>query len=367
MTVPAEPILIGGHSVYLKFFAMPRQADDPRRIEGTMTLVGPEGVLTLDALVGPQGIPGEPSPIIRPEWGSTITDADDLPDTDTLDETDTGRAWYIDGSWHVYNDHDGDYAVINGSIPGPPGLTPDISVSAEVIEPEEGQTVYGPIDVDESGTSGAPHFHIKIPGIPGPEGPSAAIETASDYNDDVSAEPGDFLVFGEDNKWHPGKPTLTLPRKYTIPHTSFIDYTGSNARQLIASLNIPPQDFDWFPDVVGHLQINRAIFSSQAVQVEVRVGRTGASTGENEPLCALGPFDPVWALFDASANVTILPHFSNATYPGRSISPDGSDGRVLAGDAATIYVWLRSLGGIGGYGFSRDGAQLRVDVVPAVE
>ena len=58
MTVPAEPILIGGKSVYLKFYAMPRQQGDPRRIEGTMTLVGNEGVLTLDAVVGPQGTPG---------------------------------------------------------------------------------------------------------------------------------------------------------------------------------------------------------------------------------------------------------------------------------------------------------------------
>ena len=37
MTVPAEPILIGNRSVFLKFYAMPRNAGDPRRIEGTFT------------------------------------------------------------------------------------------------------------------------------------------------------------------------------------------------------------------------------------------------------------------------------------------------------------------------------------------
>jgi len=366
MSIPAEPIYIGGHAVHVSFYAMPRYADDPKRIEGTFTLVGPEGVLTLDALVGPQGIPGEPSPIIRPQWGSTVTDAGDLPDTDIMDESDDGRAWYIDGSWHVYSDEDGDFHVIQGSIPGPTGITPDVGMSAEIVEAED-PFVYGDIDVDETGTSTAPHFHFKIPGIPGPEGPSAAIETASDYDDSVSAEPGDFLVFGDEDKWKPGVPTLVLPRKYTIPHSSFTAYSGGNATQLIASLNIPAQESDWVPDVVGHLSIARNILSSQQIEVHVRIGITGASTGETEPLCGFGPFDPSSTLFDAATVIHILPHFSSAPYPGRSIQPDGSDGRFYQGDPATIYVFLRSIGGFGGYTFPNDIAQLRVDVCPVVE
>lgn len=364
MTVPTEPILIGGHAVHVKFFAMPRQADDPRRIEGTFTLVGPEGVLTLDALIGPQGIPGEPSPIIRPQWGSTVTEAEDLPDTDTLDETDDGRAWYIDGSWHIYSDHDGDYHVVQGSIPGPPGVTPDVSISAEIIEPEG--PVYGEIDVDESGTSTAPHFHFKIPGIPGPEGPASAIELASDYDDSESAEPGDMLVFGDNDKWKPGKPTIALPRKYTIPESSFINVSGGTTRALIATLNLPAMDFDWYPDVLGHVKISRPLYSSAAVQVEVRIGITGASTGENEPICGLAPNDPTWALFDSAVVATITPHFSSSAEPGRSLSVDSEEGRAYAGDPMTIYVYLRNTSGVGGYSFNRTGAQLRVDVVPAV-
>lgn len=366
MTVPAEPLLIGGHSVYVKFFAMPRQADDPKRVEGTFTLVGSEGVLTLDALVGPQGNPGEPSPIIRPEWGSPVETVDDLPDVDVLDESDDGRAWYIAGSWHVYSHNDGDYHVIQGSIPGPVGATPDVSISAEIIEPED-PNVYGPIEVTETGTSVSPNFHFKIPGIPGPEGPSAAIETASDYNDDVSAEPGDFLVFGEDDKWHPGKPTIALPRKYTIPESSFINVNGGSTRSLIATLNLPAMDFDWYPDVLGHVKISRPLFSSAAVQVEVRIGITGASTGENEPLCGLAPNDPTWALLDSAVVATITPHFSSSAEPGRALSVDSEEGRAYAGDPMTIYVYLRNTSGIGGFSFNKTGAQLRVDVVPAVE
>jgi hypothetical protein len=366
--VSAEPILIGGHSVYVKFFAMPRQVDDPRRIEGTFTLVGPEGMLTLDALVGPQGIPGEPSPIIRPEWGSTVTDADDLPDTDILDESDDGRAWYIDGSWHVYSDFDGDYHIIQGSIPGPQGITPDVGMSAEIIEAED-PFVYGTIEVDETGTSTAPHFHFKIPGIPGPEGPASSIELASDYNDDVSAEPGDLLVFGTDDKWHPGSPDLAVPRKYTIPENSFVDYDG-NGTGLIATLNIAAQPFDWYPDVLGHMQVTRGLLSSSSPYFDVRIGITGASTGETEAVCGLAPYDPSWALIDATAIATVLPHFSSTANPGRAIAPDSSEGRCFAGDPMTVYVFIRNGGGgigFGGYNFRKAGAQLRIDVVPAVE
>lgn len=365
MTVPAEPILIGGKSVYLKFFAMPRNAGDPRRIEGTMTLVGSDGVLTLDALVGPQGVPGEPSPIIRPEWGSPVTDVDDLPALATLDESDDGRAWYIDGEWHVYAHQAGEYVVIQGSIPGPAGVTPDISVSAEVVEADD-PFVYGAIEVEESGTSAAPNFHIKIPALPGPEGPASAIELASDYDDTVPSEPGDFLIKLENDKWGPGSPTFFVPRKFTIPHNAFIATTSSAARFLIASLNIPAQEYDWYPDVVGHMRLRRSgLFSSAQCEVEVRIGPTStAGTGESSPLCALGPYDPSVALLDSITVCHVLPHFSDSGNPDRSLTPDSDEGRCEAGTGYTLFVFVHKVGGSGSWEFTKTDAQLRCDVVP---
>lgn len=366
MTVPYEPVLIGGRSVFVKFFAMPRQADDPKRIEGTFTLVGPEGVLTLDALVGPQGDPGTPSPIIRPEWGSLVTQVGDLPELATLEDADNGRAWYIDGEWHVY--HEGEYHVIQGSIPGPVGATPDISVTAELID-ADGAPVYGPIEVNESGPSTSPNFHIKIPGVQGPEGPASSIELASDYDDTVPAEHGDFLTYdGGVEKWKPSSPTLLSPKKYTIPHINFTDYEGSAGRQLIASLNIPAQEYDWYPDVVGHVRISRGnILSTAAVEVEVRIGPTGSGTGDTEPLCGLGPHDPTTMLFDSVTIIHILPHFSDSGEPGRAIAPDSPTGRVLAGEGKTIYVFLHKTGGSGSYKFTKSSAQLRVNVEPVAD
>lgn len=367
MTVPAEPILIGGHSVFLKFYAMPRNAGDPRRIEGTMTLVGPEGVLTLDALVGPQGIPGEPSPIIRPEWGSPVTAAGDLPSLATLEESDDGRAWYIDGQWHVYSHQAGEYVIIEGSIPGPTGATPDISVTAEAIEIDTGTFTYGNIEVIETGTSVAPNFHIKIPAIPGPEGPASAIELASDYDDTVPSQTGDFLVKLDNDKWGAGAPTYFVPRKYTIPHNQFVAHTGTESRFLIASVDIDPQDTDWYPDVVGHVRLRRLILSSAQCEVEVRIGPTStAGTGEGSPLCGLAPYDPSVALLDSITIAHILPHFSDAGDPDRSITPDSATATCQQGVGYTVFVFVHKIGGFGGWEFTKTDAQLRVNVDPVV-
>lgn len=365
MTVPAEPILIGGRSVYLKFFAMPRNIGDPRRIEGTMTLVGSEGVLTLDALVGPQGEPGEPSPIIRPEWGSPITNVANLPALATLGSADDGRAWYINGQWHVYNHAGEEYVTVQGSIPGPPGVTPDISVTAELIEADS-PVVYGSIDVIESGPSNSPNFHIKIPGVPGPAGPSAAIETAADYDDSVEAETGDFLVRQSNGQWGPAAPTFYAPRKYTIPHNQFIDHTGSEARFLIASLSIPAQEFDWVPDVVGHVRLARSgLISTAQCEVEVRIGPTStAGTGETSPLCGLAPHDPSALLVDAISIAHISPHFSSPGDPNRSLSPIAQAGRCTQGVGYTVFVFVHKVGGNGSWEFVNTDAQLRIDVCP---
>lgn len=365
MTVPVEPIFIGGHSVYVKFFALQRNPGDPSRIEGTFTLVGSEGVLTLDALVGPQGVPGTPSPIIRPEWGSPVTDPEDLPDLATLDDSDNGRAWYISGQWHVY--HEGNWHIIQGSIPGPAGVTPDISVSAEVIEAEG--SVYGPIEVVETGTSTTPNFHIKIPGVSGPEGPAASIGSASDF-DGSAAEVGKFIGVVDDSPISYGliSPSVLQQKVYTIPESNFIDHTGAEGRFLITSLNVPAQAYDWYPDVIGHVRIRRSgLLSTAQVEVEVRIGDTGVGTGDTAPLCGLAPYDPTTILFDSVTIAHIAPHFSDVADPIRSISPDSAVARVPAGQAKTIYVFIHKLGGVGNYEFTNPGAQLRVSLIPVVD
>ena len=122
-----EPIYIGGQAFFVKFFALQRNPGDPTRIEGTFTLMAGEGALTLDALVGPKGEPGEPSPIIRPQFSYPVTDVGDLPDPDTLDDSDNGRAWYIDGTWYVWQS--ANTTPFKAAFPALP-VSPRTSVSA---------------------------------------------------------------------------------------------------------------------------------------------------------------------------------------------------------------------------------------------
>lgn len=366
MTVPAEPVYLGDLPIVAKFFGMPRNAGDPRRVEGTFTIVGGEAVVLLDALVGPPGIPGQAAPIMRPQWGSSITDPGDLPQVSTLDNTDDGRAWYIGGQFYVYSDIVNDYHVVQGSIPGPPGATPDINFSAEVID-AEGASVYGPIEVNEAGPSTNKHFHMKIPGVVGPAGPAAAIRQALDYDNSQPPEDGAVPVWDDDaEKWKPGNPTVLAVKKYTIPHTSFTGYNGSAGRKLLASHTLDVEDNDFYVDVAGHVAVKRGIISTAQVEIEVRIGIANASTGEEEPLCGLGPYDPSVALLDSVTQCHILPHFSDPSFPGRALGPDSDEGRCLAGQAYTVYVFGHRKGGSGGWEALVHDAQLRINVEPVI-
>ncbi|TXH22410.1 MAG: phage tail protein [Mycobacterium sp.] len=361
MTIPTEPIFGGEFPGRFKFWMMPRKPGEPKRIEGTATIVGDEWNLVMDGLVGPQGAPGQPASIIRRDY--SLTDPGDLPSPGMLDESDWGRAWYIQGQWHIF-DHD-EYWVVEGSLPGPPGRTPDISISAEQI-PMPMSGPYGEVEVVPGGTTEAPHFTLKIPGIPGDDGPAAAITLASDYDDDgTDAAVGDFLVRKSGNKWGPGRPDFLTPKIFTIPHNQFINHTGSEGRFLIAKYDLPAFNSPWYIDVTGHGRLARSgLFSSAQCEVEVRIGNTGSSTGDTEPLCGLAPYDPAVAMWDAATIFHIGPHYSDDVDPNRSITPDSSVGRNLPGQLKTVYVFVHKIGGAGAWEFTNNNAQLRIQVNP---
>ena len=368
MTTPQlynlEPIYIGGQPVYVKFFAMMRNPGDPSRIEGTFTLMAGEGTLTLDGLVGPPGPPGAAAPIMRPQYDSPITSVDDLPDPDTLDDSDNGRGWYIDGAWHIWQN--GEYHMVQGSIPGPPGITPDIGVSAELVD-KGSPPVYGPIDVEESGTQAAPHFKILVPAVPGPEGPAGAIEAAADYDDEGEpSQVGDWLVKINEDKWGPARPSATTPQLWTIPEAGFIAHSGSEGRFLIASHDIPARDVDHYIDANGAVRMKRSLLSTAQLEIEVRLGPTGGGTGETEPLIGFAGNDPALLSIDQEYIMNIHPHYSDPAAQLRSISPDTAVGRVLAGQAVTAYVFIRKAGGSGGYVFATPTAQLRLISFPVL-
>lgn len=363
MTIPlGEPAKIGDADVRLGFWGIPRNPGDPVRSGGTFTIINGEGELTLDVFIGPKGDPGENAPIFRWQYDSTVENIGDLPNVATLDESDDGRGWLIGTTWYVYVHEAGEYKSVDSGIPGPTGLTPDIDITAELVpsDPDDRTIV-----VTESGPTHAKNFHLEIPEevLRGPEGPSTAIRLAPDYDDTYPPLDGQGIVWDDaSERFKPGDLSPTAVKMFTIPHSSFTDFSGDTPRQLIGYLDIEPQPVAWYPDVLGHVRWVRTFLSSAEVEVEVRIGDTGDGTGETAPLCGLAPYDP--SMLDAVTVANIFPHFSDVGQPTRSVHPDLATGRVPIGQAKTIYVFLHKIGGIFGYQFTKEYAQLRINLNP---
>lgn len=359
MTIPAEPVPIGGRYCYIKFYAMPRHPGDPQMIAGTLTLMPDEAALTLDALMGPPGPRGLPAPFWRPEWQSTITDPGDLPDD--LDEVDAGRAWYIAGFWHIW---DGDnWQVILGAIPGPPGLTPVISMTAEQV-PISGGTPYGEIVVQDGGTDEAPTYHLLIPGIPGPQGDNSRISESLDFQ----GEPldGQTILWNETaNKWEPGDASQHAVTYITIPEGSFGPAgTFSGSRTVIAAPTIVGQDRAYYLKVGGHCRWKRSgLFNSAQVCVEVRYLPAGSSDApETGQLCGKALYDP--STLDAETIAHIRDHWSDTSDPSRAVSPESSVGRISKDQAIDVYVILYRQGGSGNYTYATKDSHLSLELLP---
>lgn len=357
--IPTEPLAIGGRYVYLKFYAMPRNPGDPQMIAGTLTLMPDEAALTLDALIGPKGDKGNTSPFWRPEWSSTITDPADLPNT--LQSVDEGRAWYISGYWHIW---DGDsWQVLLGSIPGPPGPTPIITLTAEQVVAGVGGP-YGDIAVDYSGTDLNPHIHLQIPGIIGPVGPSTRISEAPDF----AGTPldGQTILWNDaTSKWEPGDASQQVVKWITIPDGSFgPGGSFSSARQVIAAPSLPGQPVAVYLKVDGHLRWKRSgTFNSAQVEVEVRWLPTGSTSApETGALIGRALYDP--STLDAETIAHIHPHYSDASDPSRAVSPDTSVGRISKDTGVTVYVILYRSGGSGSYVYATPGSQLSIELLP---
>jgi hypothetical protein len=358
VTIATEPIFIGNRYVNIKFYAMPRNPGDPQMIAGTLTLMPDEAALTLDALIGPQGPRGTTSPFWRPEWQSTITDPADLPDT--LLDADAGRAWYIAGYWHIW---DGDnWQVLLGAIPGPPGPTPNISMTAEQVV-MSGGSPYGTVVVQEGGTDENPSFHLLIPGIPGPQGDNSRISESLDFQ----GEPLDgqtILWNATDERWEPGDPSQQAVTYLTIPEAAFgPGGTFSAARTVIAAPQIAAQPVAYTPKVGGHLYWKRASLSTAQVMVEVRMLDAGSTDApETGQLVGKALYTPWTADFETIAQ--IRDHWSDASDPSRSVGPESAVGRVPKDVAKDFYVMLVRTSGVGGYVYSPANSQLSFELIP---
>lgn len=362
--LPTSPVWIGDRRVNIRFYAAVRKPGDPQTIFGTMTIEDTDGVLTLDALKGDQGVPGIPSPIIRPVWGHGYANAAALyAGEDDLVTADAGMAWYIGGYWYIWTGTQ--FRQEQGSLEGPPGPTPKLTMTAEVVEPAVGGP-YGPITVEKTGTDLEPHLHLKVPGIPGPKGDNSTIAGSLDYDNTVSPLDGQGVIWDETKqKFVPGDLSPYAAQFWTIPQGSFANGNFNTGEQIITQLTIDAQPVAWWPDVSGHVRWRRnGILSSAAVQIEVRIEQlTGApSVPGTAPIVALGPYDP--STLDTTTVTHISPHFSSEAEPNRAASPTSSVGRIPANQQVTVWVIARRVGGTGGFTIDAAWSQLAIRAYP---
>lgn len=363
MTVPTEPIFAGEKFVHMKFYFAPRNPGDPTTVIGTITLMPGEDNIVLDAIIGPQGDPGPPSPFWQPQWDSTITDPADLAAM-TLGTGDAGQAWYISGYWHIWTGTD--WVVILGAIPGPQGPMPDLHISAHGVEVPLGGP-YGPLDVAVSGTSLDPYLDFGIPLIPGPTGPQATLRGASDVDDGTGPLDGQGPVWNAtEGKFVWGDPSKNTVGIITVPESSFGPAgTYSATWQVVASIIVTGQDDAYFPMIDGHIIWQRSgLFNNAQIEVQVRALPQGSTnSAETGDLCARALYDP--AILDSGTVANIIEHFSDTANPSRAVSPGGSVGLIPAGQAMVYNVLMYKSGGSGSYVVNQPGAHLTLKMFPA--
>lgn len=358
--IPGDPVYLGSFLSNTHWYGIVGDGETPAMQVATMEAVGQDAVIALDALKGDKGDQGDPADIVKMQWDSEIDDVSDLP-TDSaangfereLTADDVGFAWWIDSLVYVWTgDH---YIAKQMGSQGQTGMTPDISFTMELIDPEDESSV------EESGTVNNPVLHFKIAAPRGPEGPASAISLASDYDDSQLPENGQVLTWEADEEggglWAPSDFAARHPRMYSVPESAFTNFTGLAQRQTVLSYTLEAQDYDYVPYVAGHIKAFGVELDTDplTIGVEVRLGDpiSGQLIGRGFGNIAS------WS--------HITPHFSTSGDPTTAVAPDNGVAQVNAGQQATINVNLYNDGLLGAYIFNKTGAQLTILTVPQGE
>jgi len=373
VTTAAPPLNIGdmaylgSYLINTHVYGVVTPPDTPDQFAATFEIMGDQGTLMMNALVGPPGSAGQHAFALRLQT-DPIDDPDDLPPTLTNSEADIGKYWLID-------DLDGEGNIIGTSAyiwygtvyrrmmmgtPGPAGPVPRITPDVTLIDPSEISYV------DVGGSTFYPSWMLNLAVPPGPAGPSAALATCPDVDMSTPPDAGDVLGFtgtytGDGLAiWKPMSLAQILPNPYSVPESAFSSFSGLSQRATIGSFAIPPQPFAWTPIIWGHCGAGGIMLSGSplTIGVEVRLG------------------DPVTGVLVARGfgnslgEVNIMPHYSSGATPDTAITPSNHLAMVPPNHSTaaqgTVYVNLYNDGAAGVYQFSPPGAQLFAMVTPVV-
>lgn len=354
-----QPYYLGSVLTTLHFWGVPMDLETPALATGSFELAGPDSALALDALVGPQGVPGQPSPIVKMQYDVDIQDPADLPTNLEDVSLDIGKAYWIGNVVYVWTGTE--WFQRQMGVAGPPGPVPNITPSIEIVPSGEPTSLTVPAKITPSGTALNPGWLIQFDkdSIAGPPGPSGPIRDAADYNEEgVDPTDGQALLWSTAlSAFHPGAVDLANVQIFSVPESNFTSYLGFGTQQLIASYGIPPMPFEWKPLVFGHIQ-------AYGIALAVNPLIIGAEVLLGDPTAG----QRIGRGFGNIANMAnIMPHFSTPTTPDSAITPDNDTARVPAyhtGSEGTVYVRLYNDGAIGEYAFNSPNAQLLIAVIP---
>jgi hypothetical protein len=193
MTIPmaGEDVYLGSILSNVHLWGIISDLDTPSMMSGSFEILGNDGAITLDALVGPKGNTGANAPIVDMQWDE-IDDPADLPDNLTDDDTDIGKAWWIGNQVYVWDGNS--YQMKAMGTQGPPGPVPNITPTVELLDPDDDDLE---TTVEVTGTAANPGWHMKLKAPKGPQGDNATIRDASDYSETDSGAPqvGDTITW----------------------------------------------------------------------------------------------------------------------------------------------------------------------------
>lgn len=364
MTTPGvgDQVYLGTFLVNTHVYGVVTPPDTPDQFSATFEIMGDQGTLMTNALIGPRGPAGQNAFALRLQKDN-IDDPANLPTTLTNTDADVGKYWMID-------DVDADGNIIGSSAyiwygtswrrmmmgtPGPPGPVPIITPTVTLLDPLGTETS----NVDVTGSTLQPSWELRLQVPAGPTGPpGTALSSASDV--DLTTNPpniGDILQYNG-TIWVPAPMDQLIVRPYSVPESAFTSYSGLSQRATIGTFAIPPQTFAWVPIVWGQIGAWGLELSTSPLTIgaEVRLGDpvTGTLIGRG--------------FGNSFGEVNIQPHFSAPTTPSTALTPTNGLAVVPASHSnpatGTVYINLYNDGIAGVYQFSPTDAQLFVFCVP---
>lgn len=351
MPDPGDEVYLGSVLTRMHFWGVVSDYDTPAMVTGTFEVAQNDGAVTLDALVGPQGVPGQSAPIVKMQYQSSIDDPEDLPDNLTDDDADIGKAWWVGNVVYMWDGEN--FVEKQMGTQGPAGPVPDITPSVQLLDPDDDDLES---EIVVSGTAANPGWLLKLKAPKGPQGDNATIRDATDYDDSTAPATGQVIAWDGSN-YAPQDFNPLAMRVYSVPEAAFTNFTGLATRQTIASFAVPAQEFDWQPIVFAHIKATGVELDEDPfiIGCEVRLGHP-----ESGQLVGRG-------FGNISSWATVIPHFSAVGDTTKAVTPDNGVAVVPGyhtGTAGTLYVNLYN-DGIGGvYTFNKSNAQMTVMVVP---